>query len=249
MKERVANNAGEASAARLLFLPGLMCDARIFDEQLRRFPGSLAVNGYGLLRTITDMARRALETVSGPLSLVGHSMGARVALEAFRLAPERIERIALLSTGIHPVRSGEAEARHRLRDLGQTQGVDALVDQWLPPMVAPERQNDATLIAPLRTMCREVGVEVFAAQVDALLSRPAVEPVLAHIKCPTLVAVGSEDRWSPPAQHQAIAAALPDARLHVIEYAGHMLPAEAPDLLNATIADWLTWPTHAQGVS
>ncbi len=66
------------------------------------------MNGYGLLRTITDMARRALETVSGPLSLVGHSMGARVALEAFRLAPERIERIALLSTGIHPVRPGEA---------------------------------------------------------------------------------------------------------------------------------------------
>ena len=123
-----------------------------------------------------------------------------------------------------------------------------LVDQWLPPMVAPERQNDATLIAPLRTMCREVGVEVFAAQVDALLSRPTVEPVLAHIKCPTLVAVGSEDCWSPPAQHQAIAEAL-DARLHVIDHAGHMLPAEAPDLLNATIADWLTWPTHAQGVS
>ncbi len=98
-------------------------------------------------------------------------------------------------------------------------------------------------------MCREVGVEVFAAQVDALLSRPAVEPVLPHITCPVLVAVGSEDRWSPPAQHLEIAAALPDAHLHVIENAGHMLPAEAPDLLNATIADWLTWPTHAQGVS
>ncbi|UUR08306.1 alpha/beta fold hydrolase [Sphingomonas glaciei] len=245
----MANNAGEVPAARLLFLPGLMCDARIFAEQLRRFPGSVAVNGYGLSRTITDMARRALDTVSGPLSLVGHSMGARVAAEAFRLAPERVERIAFFSTGIHPVRPGEADARHHLCELGRTQGVDALVDQWLPPMVAPDRVDDAALITPLRTMCREVGVEVFAAQVDALLSRPLVEPVLPQIRCPALVAVGSEDRWSPPAQHEAIAAALPDARLHVIDHAGHMLPAEAPELLNATIADWLTWPTHAQGVS
>jgi pimeloyl-ACP methyl ester carboxylesterase len=227
----------------------MMCDARIFAAQLSRFPGSVAVNGFGLLRSITDMARRALRTVSGQLSLVGHSMGARVAVEAFRLAPERIDRIALLSTGIHPVRPGEAEARHRMCEVGRAQGVDALVEQWLPPMVAPTRRNDSTLMAPLRAMCREVGAEAFAAQIEALLHRPAVEPVLPQITCPAMVAVGGEDRWSPPAQHQAIAAALPNARLHVMEGAGHMLPAEAPDLLNATIADWLSWPTHAQGVS
>lgn len=242
-------NSQEGSGARLLFLPGLMCDARIFAAQTDRFPGSVAVNGYGLLRTITDMARRALETVSGRLSLVGHSMGARVAIEAFRLAPERIERIALLSTGIHPPRPGEAEARHALRDVGRAQGVEELVDQWLPPMVALGRRQDEAVMAPLRTMCREVGVEVFAAQVEALLDRPLVEPVLPQITCPTLVAVGSEDRWSPPAQHEEIAAALPHAQLRVIAGAGHMLPAEAPEQLNATIAEWLSWPTHAQGVS
>lgn len=89
-----ASDSMKASAAQLLFLPGLMCDARIFTAQLRRFPGAVAVNGFGLLRTITDMAKRALDSVSGPLALLGHSMGARVAIEAYRMAPERIERIA-----------------------------------------------------------------------------------------------------------------------------------------------------------
>lgn len=238
--ERVAaSDPEEAKAAQLLFLPGLMCDDRIFAEQLRRFPQAMAVNGFGLLRSITDMARKALDAVSGRLSLVGHSMGARVAIEAYRLAPERIERIALLSTGVHPLRPGEPAARHELCELGRSEGVDPLIDRWLPPMVAAGREHDEALMAPLRTMCREVGVEAFCAQVEALLGRPDAQVVLPTTSCPTLVAVGAEDRWSPPSQHEEIAAAVPHARLQVIGGAGHMLPAEAPEQLNAVLAEWL----------
>ncbi len=206
-----AIDSRKVQAATLLFLPGLMCDARIFAAQLDRFPDAVAVDGFGTLRSITDMAQKALATAPGQLSLVGHSMGARVAIEAYRLAPERIERIALLSTGVHPVRASEPAARHELIDLGRTKGVDALIDRWLPPMVAPERQQDESLMTPLRAMCRDVGVDAFAAQVEALLGRPDAQAVLPTITCPTLVAVGAEDRWSPPAQHSDIAAAVPGA--------------------------------------
>lgn len=237
-----------ALVAPLVFLPGLLCDARMFESQRAAFPGMIAIDGFGERRGLAEMAAYALSVAPPLMSLLGHSMGARVALEMWRRAPERIERLALVSTGIHSPQPGEAEKRHALRDLGLRAGAAALVDAWLPPMIAPANRTPA-LIEPLRRMCIDAGTAVFAAQIEALLARPPVEALLPEIACPVLVAVGSEDVWSPPSQHRAIAAAIPDARLTVVAGAGHMLPAEAPDSLNAAIADWLARPAQRHNQS
>jgi len=234
----------------LLLLPGLMCDERMFAAQLRAFPQAIGIRGYGLVDSLQEMARRVLAEAPDRFALLGHSMGARVALEVVRLAPERVERLALLSTGVHLPRDGEAEKRYALRDIGRSDGMAALVDTWLPPMFAPENATNEALVAPLRTMCIDSGLPVFEAQIAALLRRPEVESLLPTITCPTLVAVGRHDQWSPPEQHEAIAAQIRGSRFVVIEGAGHMLPAEAPDALNTEIADWLDQPViHAHALT
>lgn len=225
----------------LLMLPGLICDSRIFDGQTAAFEQAWPVPDYGDAATLAEMARRALDAAPPRFALLGHSMGARVALEIVRTAGERVERLALVSTGVHLPAQGEAAKRYALRDLGRAEGMAALVDAWLPPMIAPLRPRDG-LYERLRAMCVEAGLTRFEAQIAALLSRPEVESLLPAISCPTLVAVGREDRWSPPAQHEAITALVPGAHLVVVEGAGHMLPAEDPDALNAAIADWLEQP-------
>ena len=83
----------------LLFLPGLACDARIYEPQLAAFPDSRAVDGYGRADSLADMARIALHQAPESFDLIGHSMGGRVALEVYRLAPQRVRRLALVSTG------------------------------------------------------------------------------------------------------------------------------------------------------
>lgn len=226
----------------LLLLPGLLCDDRVFAAQLSAFPNARSFPGYGLADSLPDMARLVLSRAPARFALLGHSMGARVALEIMRVAPERVSRLALVSTGVHLMREGEAEKRYALRDLGRREGMEALVAAWLPPMFAAAHVDDEALVTPLRLMCVEAGLAVYEAQIAALLGRPEVESLLPGIRCPTLVAVGREDRWSPPEQHAAIAARLPNARFVVIEGAGHMLPAEAPDALNAEIARWLDQP-------
>jgi pimeloyl-ACP methyl ester carboxylesterase len=188
------------------------------------------------------MADRVLAAAPPRFAMLGHSMGARVVLEIIRRAPQRVTRIALVSTGVHLPEAGEAAKRHALRDIGRAQGMAALVDAWLPPMVAPVRRDDAAFMAPLRAMCVDAGLPRFEAQIHALLNRPEVESLLPQLTCPVLVATGSEDRWSPPDQHAAMAALIPDARLVVVEGSGHMLPLEAPDALNAAITDWLERP-------
>jgi pimeloyl-ACP methyl ester carboxylesterase len=239
------NNRSCSDYGPLLLLPGLMCDSRVFEGQLTALPSARVASDYGDCDRLEAMAERVLQGAPERFALLGHSMGARVALEIVRCAPGRVTRLALISTGVHPVQRDEAEKRYALRDLGRAEGMAALVDAWLPPMVASQHRSDADLMLRLREMCCDAGLLRYEAQIEALLTRPAVEDLLATITCPVFVAVGSEDCWSPPKQHEAIVAAIPGADLAVIVGAGHMLPAEAPSELNAAIGRWLRQPTNS----
>jgi len=63
--------------------------------------------------------------------------------------------------------------------------------------------------------------------------------VLVGVRCPTLVLVGSEDIWSSIEQHRAIAELIPRAQLKVINGAGHMMPAESPEVMNSIVKAWV----------
>ena len=225
-------------------LPGLICDASIYAPQTSAFRDSRAVDGYGVLDRLAAMAQSVLDTVSGRFDLLGHSMGGRIALEIFRKAPERVRRLALVSTGVHGLREGERESREELKAIGHERGFEALVDTWLPPMIAPAHRHDPAIAGPLKAMCLRAGQEVFDAQIEALLNRPEQESLLPQIDCPTLVMTGNDDHWSGPAQHEAIAAAIPDSELVIVEGAGHMIQLEAPQAVNDAIASWLAMPAR-----
>ena len=223
----------------LLFLPGRICDARVFARQLAAFPDSRAVDGYGCADSLEAMARVALEQAPESFDLFGHSMGGRVALEVFRLAPQRVRRIALCSTGVHGLGTDEPAKRAGLKAIGHEQGFEALVDAWLPPMVGEHNRADESRYGPIRQMCLDQDQALFDRQIGALLARPEQESLLSRIACPALVMTGALDGWSPPAQHAAIAAVLPNSTLVTVEGAGHMLPLEAPEAVNEAIRDWL----------
>jgi len=224
----------------LLLLPGLLCDHTVWRSQIAQLPEvACTIADYGSCDTLPAMAECALKVAPARFALAGHSMGARVALEIMRIAPQRVERLALLDTGIHMIQPGETEKRMKLVELARTQGVEALCEAWLPPMVHPDRLGDAPFMQPLRDMVARFTPERFAAQISALLNRPDPAPLLASIACPTLVGVGRQDAWSPPAQHEPIAAGIRNARLVIFENAGHFAPYERPDQITTAMRAWL----------
>lgn len=225
----------------LLFCPGLICDARIYAPQLAEFADSRAIDGYGMADSLAEMARLVLAQAPARFDIFGHSMGGRVALEVCRQAPDRVRRLALVSTGIHAVKPGEPESRAALQQVGYDNGFEALVDQWLPPMVAGANR-DTPAYQVMRQMCLDAGQETFDAQIRALLGRPEVDTLLPTIACPTLVMTGELDSWAPPSQHEAIAAAIPDSELVIVPGAGHMIQLEAPAAVNSAIKRWLATP-------
>ncbi len=227
----------------LLFLPGLICDARTFAAQTAAFADSRAIDGYGLVDSLPAMADVVLAQAPDTFDLFGHSMGGRVALEVYRRAPERVRRLALSSTGVHSLGESEPAKRRALQAIGHEQGFEVLVDTWLPPMVADHNRR-LPIYQRMREMCLDQGQAKFDAHIHAQLTRPEQASVLDTVTCPTLVITGELDAWSPPAQHAAIAARLADSTLEIVKGAGHMLPLEAPGELNEAIAAWLSRPVE-----
>ena len=117
--------------------------------------------------------------------------------------------------------------------------MSALADRWLPPMVHEARTQDILLMEPLRAMVMRASPEQHQRQIRALLNRSDARPLLPTIRCPVLVMVGRQDRWSPPAQHEEIAALIPHSELVVIEDSGHMSPVEQPEQVTKALLRWL----------
>ena len=119
-------------------------------------------------------------------------------------------------------------------------GMGALAAAWLPGMLAADRRDDPAVVGPLREMVARFTPAEHAAQINALLTRHDTTALLPTITVPTLVIVGRHDEWSPPAQHEVLARAIPDARLEIVEDAGHFVTVEQPAAVAALLRDWYT---------
>lgn len=230
----------------LMLLPGLMCDAAVWVPQVKALSeqADCHVPAWGLADSLTAMAQQVLrEAPTEKFCLAGHSMGGRVALEVMRLAPQRVERLALLDTGTHPFPGGEAGAKERagrmaLLEKARSEGMRAMGQQWARGMVHPDR-HDAPVFEAILQMLERSNPQQFAAQINALLNRPDAAPVLAGVQCPTLLLCGRDDAWSTPAQHEAMHQVLPQARLTIVEHCGHMCTMEQPQALAEALSDWM----------
>jgi pimeloyl-ACP methyl ester carboxylesterase len=239
-------NAG-ANEPTLVLIPGLMCDQAVWSGQLHALSGRvsrLRIAEHGYADSLPQMASSVLADTGGPLLLAGHSMGGRVALEIARRAGERLRGLALLDTGFRAVAAGEAgtqeiQGRRRLLDQAQREGVRSMAAIWVRGMVHPDRLSDSTLIDAIIDMFARRSAAHFAAQVKALIERPDAATLLPQLRCPTLLLCGQQDGASPPAQHQEMAALIPDSRLLLVPDCGHMSPMERPAAVAAALGEWL----------
>ena len=246
-----ASPAGEGSRTTgagerpvLLLLAGLLCDETVWHGVAAHLADIVDVRFFSFPdhRSIPAMAEQVLAHAPGRFALAGHSMGGRVALELFRQAPQRVDRLALLNTGVRPLKDGETAGRAELVELARSAGLAALADAWLPPMMSERGRADRELMERLRAMILRATAESFAGQVEALLRRPDAGCVLPMIRVPLLLLSGSEDRWSPFSQHADMQAVALHGQLVEVAGAGHMAPAEQPAAVAAALRTWMAEP-------
>ena len=233
------SEAGE-HRPQLILLPGLLCDADLWRDQIADLSDLADCHVADLTRgeTLSDLAETVLAEAAPTFALAGFSLGGYVAQEIARQAPDRIERLALIDTSIRPDSLERAAARRSLiataRLPGQFKGI---TDRMLPTYVHPSRLSDRDLIGRIRAMNERLGRDVFIRQ--NALNRPDGEIVLRSLTCPVLVICGEQDAITPLSDHQEMAGMLPHARLVVVKESGHMTPMERPRAVTEALRQWL----------
>lgn len=225
----------------LLLLPGLLCDARLWRDQVAALAGVRPVVA-DLTRdeTVGDLAARALRSVpqDAPIALCGLSMGGYVAMEIMRAAPARVARLALFDTSARPDTPDQTRRRRALLALSESGMFRGVTPRLLPQLLHPDHVA-GPLGKEVMAMAERVGRPAFHRQQRAIMQRPDSLPDLARIAVPTLVAVGESDTLTPPDLAEEMAALIPGARLARIAGAGHLPPMEMPEAVNALLRDWL----------
>jgi pimeloyl-ACP methyl ester carboxylesterase len=220
----------------VLFLPGFMCDERLFTPQAPSLTAagySCTVGDYGKSASIERMAREAMRNAPGRVALVGLSMGAIVALEIWRQFPERVTHLALLNATSRADASGPAR-KSQLRRVVAGELSDVLRAELAPRYFAAPNRSAAHL-ALVEAMGRRLGAEAFVRQTVALMTRTSQFEMLHTISCPALILAGAEDEVCPRARQEEIAASIPSAELCVLSPCGHISTLEQPVEVSAAL--------------
>jgi len=216
--------------------------ARIIAPDLRGHGNSDAVPGPYTVAKLADdcadlMGHLAVPT---PFVVTGLSMGGYIALEFYRRYPESVAGLILTATKA-TADSAEAQANRDAATADvQANGIDGLVNGMMSKVLAQSNfNNDEELVEFVRDIMMVTSVEGAAGALQAMKTRPDSTPTLAEIDVPVLIIHGDDDQIIPLAEAQAMAKQIKNAKLVVIEDAGHLPNLEQPDAFNDAVIDFL----------
>ena len=245
-----ANHPLDAAKRTVVFIHGAGLDHSWFGLQSRYFgyhgwnvlaldlPGHGRSAGPALpsVPAMADWLARVLDAAKlQRAALVGHSMGALIALDCAARYVERVERIALIATA-YPMKVSDAflEAARRNEytafDMHTIWGHAPQVPLGGNPNPGMWMYGDTQ--ARLERLAPGVLYADLKASNDYVFS--------GGVKCPTLFVLGKRDMMTPPRAAQGLLDKSPQAKRVLIDFSGHSLMAEAPDATLDALVEFLT---------
>jgi pimeloyl-ACP methyl ester carboxylesterase len=238
-----------------VLLHGGSVDRRLWAPQFER----LARAGYRVIRydirpfgrssaatePYSDVAdlRQLLDTLEvEKATLVGLSLGGRIAIDFALTHSARVDRIVLVGAGVTGFQfSGEAERSATYRAAYERGGIHEIVEQWLRDAYMAPAMEHAELAGELRMIAHENGQTWLRASrpySSSELDPPAIDR-LAEIQAETLIGIGERDVPDIHTIGRILEKRIPHS-LHVtIAGAGHIVNMEAPEEFNQALFAFL----------
>jgi pimeloyl-ACP methyl ester carboxylesterase len=215
---------------------------RVVTPDLRGFGGSpLGEDEPSLDHAADDVAALLDRLGLDRVVLGGLSMGGYVAMAFLRRYRDRVRALVLADTKASadpdPARGKRERIAARL-DTERT--ADALVEEVLPALCGPTTGRTRPQVQERVTeLVRSAPPGAAAWAQRAMAARPDSLDVLRSVDAPALVVRGDEDELSGQADAEAMAEALPDARLVVLPGSGHLTAVEVPEAFTETLRAFL----------
>lgn len=243
----------EGEGPALFFVHGFPLCRRTWSKQVAAFKSShrvLAPDLRGLGETQvtpgpTSMRRFAEDLFAlmqhlklGPVTLVGHSMGGYIALAFAEAFPQALQGLVLVGTKSGADAPAAAAARRALADRVATEGSVIVVDAMAPKMLSASNR-DAAMAAEVRGFMLPSRPEGVIGALLGMAERPDMGSRLNQVHVPTLVVTGADDTIIPPIESEALAKAIPGARLEILAHGGHLVAFEQAKAFNEVLNGWL----------
>ena len=174
-------------------------------------------------RWIDDLA------LSEPPLLVGHSLGAAIALRFAINYRQELAGIVLVGGGMKmPVNPFFLEFLKTNPPIVPSEVIDLICKYSLA------KENRPKFFAPLQKSISQSKVDVLYGDLLACNNLDLIQE-LGKIRVPALVICGAEDKMTPPDCSRQLAASISGAKLEIIEGAGHMVMLERPVEFNMSL--------------
>lgn len=252
--------SSKAAAARrplVILLPGMQCTELTFSDMVPLVQRALPavafevaiVHASDLDAAVTDV----LEVIGDRMSavLVGHSLGASVAMATARTHPEAVVGLACVCANPRSPTSEQRawwlELRERSREMPAAEWAEfneSILDLWHPSASSARPEHDQSdpnhvaLRRRSRRMIDDTGREVLRAQLGVQLSRRDERSGLAAFGKPVLAVAGARD-LIVDADRLAEIADLGGGRFVLVEEGDHLTPMSAPAPLADALTSWL----------
>jgi pimeloyl-ACP methyl ester carboxylesterase len=248
----LVHGAASAWAAWFCNISELALDHRVIAVDLPGFGRSDGLTGPVTIRHYVDALVELIDHLEvGDVRIVGHSLGGIVAQQFASRHPERTTALVLVASGASP---GVAqETIFRAIAMGS-----ALLNP-MPRKLLRRAVFGAMAMAPLRqvligravhnpvVVSREMAAHMMAAACCSRGTAAAITAALEGLRpqdvrptaCPTLVVGGGRDRLVSEASLRSLAAAIPGARVEILQDVGHIPMFECPSAFNALLRSFL----------
>jgi 3-oxoadipate enol-lactonase len=212
---------------------------RVIAPDLRGFGNSEAASGPTTMTQYAADVHALLQQLgTGPVVLIGHSMGGYVALAFAHQFPEMLRGLVLVSTKAGQDTAKAAAVRRATAEKVKAEGVQGVVEAMAPKMLVAGNRDERMAEEVRAFMAASEAAGVIGALLG-MAERPDATEMLSQIMVPTLVITGAEDTVIPPSESDKLVQAIRGAQLSVIPHAGHLVAFEQPDEFNRVLEDWL----------
>lgn len=214
-----------------VFLPGTLCDERLWHNQTALFKEHHHVN----LRTQDNLPDMIAEVEKAPFKkfiVVGFSMGGYVALEFALNFPDRVKHVVAIGSSFLGYPAHELQVVEKAIPMIEKGLFKGITQRRMKEFLHPDSYEKAEVRDLIQSMAGPDASAVYLRQLKATLYRNNLSDKIIHLKKPLTAIGGKQDQVVLPETILEFKKAVPNSNVILLEGCGHFVPLEKPNEVN-----------------
>jgi pimeloyl-ACP methyl ester carboxylesterase len=234
----------------IYFIPGTMCDERLWAETWDKL--SLSLVGY-TFKNLPIPSLNNIDKITQALSLklpnnsclVGFSLGGYIASNIALKHPNKVANLMLISNMSSALPEKETKERSRTIQWINTNGYNGIPNKRIQHLLHPNAHKNQEIIQIIKDMDSTLGKSVLLHQLNVTTQRENLLPSLCKLAQPMKFLIGDTDnlvdidKIENQLQLTSIDQTQRKHDIEIVKNTGHMLPLEQPSHLAQTIVSWI----------